>query len=112
MTDTGTRHQDEATRNYTQPEADQAERRRVLKQDDQARSYFEMEAAAETKDGPTVVGASAFGPKLPAPAWSTSLGATPQEPPLGECVDDLVDMETCWWEPGAVGPKGERDGEA
>lgn len=42
---------------YEQPEADQAERRSILRQDQAARTYFEMEAARDG-DGPAVTGSS------------------------------------------------------
>lgn len=78
------------TREYQQPEATQSERRAMLKQDAQARTYFELaQGDPDAEGGPTVVGASAFGPKLPAPAWSHD--PTGKEAPLGSRVDWLPD---------------------
>ena len=101
------------TRQYEQPEADQAERRKVLKQDAQALTYFDIaNCNLDTEGRSAIVGTDALGPILPAPSWSRDLAALPPERPLGARVDDLVDMETCWWDPGATGPKGARDDEA
>jgi len=104
----GNDHQSNATRDYQQPEASQAERRRILQQDQAARSYFDI-ANGDPDDarGRTpVVGVSpVYGADLPAPAWAHD--PTGKEPPLGADVNALPDMRACWWIEGAVAP-GER----
>lgn len=111
---TGHHHTSDATRTFDN-DTTQSERREVLKndrlvrEDAQQATYFEMAQGDGDPNAPTVVGSTRFGPKLPAPTWSRDLAATPKERPLGARVDDLVDMETCWWEEGAVGPRGGQD---
>ena len=119
MTDTDHHHTSDATRAFDN-DTTQSERREVLKNDRLARehaqqaTYFEMAQGDGDPNAPTVVGSTQFGPNYgPGPQWSRDLAALPKERPLGECVDALVDIETCWWEgPDAVGPKGGCDEEA
>jgi hypothetical protein len=101
----------EGTRHYEQPEADQAERRKILKQDAQALTYFDLANGDgdDDKQRAHVVGANALGPMLPAPAWATD--PTGKERPLGQDVNALPDMRACWWIEGAVAP-GEPTDEA
>lgn len=103
---TGSRHPDYATRHYDPPDATQSERRAMLRQDAAAReaptSYFAKEAVSSDPNAPALVGAAAFGPKLPAPTWSHD--PTGKEPPLGEDINALPDMRSCWWREGAVAP--------
>ncbi|WP_298870928.1 hypothetical protein [uncultured Bradyrhizobium sp.] len=86
------------------------ERRTAVRQlresasDDGAKSYFEMEAVRLDANSALIGSASPL--PLIAPQWSRDLAALPNERPLGENVHALVDMETCWWEPDAVGPRG------
>ena len=99
----------EGTHLYDQP-ASQNDRRRMLKQDAAARTYFDIANGDFDAEGRTpVTGANAFGPMLPAPAWSHD--PTGKEPPLGEDVNALPDMRACWWIPGAVAP-GEEPSDA
>jgi hypothetical protein len=63
---------------YEQPDADQSERRRILKEDAEVKTMFAMAQGGNEGDalGRTpVVGARPFGPKLPAPQWSQDLAA-------------------------------------
>lgn len=95
----------------------QSERREAVEQFRQREraptSYFAREAANQATDGATggasLVGATAFGPTLPAPAWAAD--PTGKERPLGQDVNALPDMRTCWWIEGAV-PPGETPDEA
>jgi hypothetical protein len=108
----GNDHQSNATRDYAEPDASQAERRAILKSDRDAReahrSYHAMAVGdPDVEGGPAVVGAApVYGAGLVGPAWSRDLASLPKERPLGQRVDDLPDMEACWWEPDAIGPRG------
>ena len=88
---------------YTQ-EADQAARLRQLREDQRARN-----GSAGDDDGgrPTTTQAQALSAlPLAAPAWSRALASLPPERPLGYDINAQVDMETCWWDPDAIGPRG------
>jgi hypothetical protein len=113
----GNDHQARATRDYQQPEATQSERRAILRSDRDAReahrSYYAMAVGDPDAEGsPAVTGAApTYGRDLPGPAWSADAAALPKRP-LGIRVDDLPDMEACWWEPDAIGPRGGSTDEA
>jgi len=97
---------------YEQPEADQAERRAILKSDREAHQTYHAMAVGDpdAEGGPAVTGASQ--PQFAVPQWSRDLAALPKEPPLGEDINAVNDTEACWWA-GGVGPRGRtNDGEA
>jgi hypothetical protein len=97
------------THEYIQPDADQAERRAMLRDDDAARTYFEIERrAAQRSDKPSleVTGAAKpWGADLPAPSWTVD--PTGPEPQIGIDVNELPDMEACLV-PGAVSARALR----
>ena len=100
------------TRHYDQPDASQAERRKMLKQDAHARTYFEI---AQGDDGEALGRTPVTGngaPPFAVPAWSSDAATLPPERPLGYDVNALPDMNACNWEPDAVGPSGEPADEA
>ncbi len=83
----------EGNQPYEQPEATQAERKRILKQDAQSQTYFDIARGddGDGRAGTPVVGSASPAPFV-APEWSRPV--VPPEPPLGWCVDSLPDMRT------------------
>ena len=58
-------------------------------------TYYALAQVDDADAGarPAVIGASAHGPKLPAPQWCTDAAAlVPPEPPLGLRVDEVPDL--------------------
>lgn len=68
-------------------------------------TYFALAQRPGDDAAPTVTGASAkpYGADLPAPSYGSDPAGT--EPPLGQNVNALPDMETCWWRDGAKPPR-------
>lgn len=97
------------TRHYDQPEADQAQRRAMLKQDAFSTYHAMAQGDPDAEGGPAVTGASPkpYGGDLPGPAWSRDLAALPKERPLGEDINAVNDISAVWFDPDYVAPAEE-----